>query len=133
MTDTEAPTHHWQSQAQGFALQVAGDWRGAAGGSLSAPPAGLQGGTVTVDGSALTAWDAGLTAALREQLAPLARRGLQVQLDGLPEDVRAVLTLALPAVGEAVPPAEPIPPWLDRVGQGVLAARADAEIGRAHV
>ena len=89
MSSTTAPTHHWQSQAQGCSLRVAGDWRGVAGGSLSAAPAGVQGGTVTVDGSALTEWDSGLTAALRDQLAPLARRGLQLQLDGLPEDVRA--------------------------------------------
>ena len=126
MSSTTAPTHLWQSQAQGCSLQVAGDWRGDAGGSLSAAPAGLQGGTVTVDGTALTAWDAGLTAALRDQLAPLARRGLQVKLDGLPEDVRAVLTLALPATGDAAPPKEGTPPWPARVGQAVLAARADA-------
>ncbi len=123
---TAAPTHEWQSQGQGGSLRVAGDWRGDAGVSLSAAPAGLQGGTVTVDGTALTAWDAGLTAALRDELAPLARRGLQVQLDGLPEDVRAVLKLALPAAGEAPPPKQAIPPWLERVGQAVLAARADA-------
>lgn len=123
---TAAPTHDWQAQGQGGSLRLAGDWRGNAGGSLSAAPSALQGGTVTVDGAALTAWDAGLTAALREELAPLARRGLKMQLDGLPEDVRAVLTLALPVAGEAPPPKQAIPPWLERVGQAVLAARADA-------
>ena len=126
-----APTHHWKSQGQALSLQVAGDWRAAAGGSLSAAPAGAKGGTVTVDGQALTAWDGGLTAALRERLAPLSRLGLQMQLDGLPEDVRAVLTLALPAAGEAAPPVEPTPPWLARTGQSVLAARTDAVITAA--
>ena len=126
-----APTHHWQSQGQALSLQVAGDWRGAAGGSLAAAPAGAATGTVTVDGKALTAWDAGLTAALREQLAPLARRGLHMQLDGLPEDVRAVLALALPAAGDAAPPAEAMPPWLARVGQAVLDARTDSVVTAA--
>ena len=126
MKSTEPPTHHWQPQAQGCSLKVAGDWRGAAGASLSAAPGDVNSGVVTVDGSALTAWDAGLAAGLRERLAPLARRGLQLQLDGLPDDVRAVLALALPAAGEAAPPKAAIPTWLARVGQTVLAARADA-------
>ena len=126
-----APTHHWKSQGQALSLQVAGDWRGAAGIGLTAAPAGAKGGTVTVDGQALTAWDAGLTAALREQLAPLSRLGLTMQLDGLPDDVRAVLTLALPAAGEAAPAIEPTPPWLARVGQSVLAARTDTVVTAA--
>ncbi len=102
MTDTaQAPTHRWQQQGPGWALVLAGDWRGAAVAGLLAPPAQLQAGTLEVEAQALAAWDAGLAAALRDQLAPLARRGVALQLQALPADVRAVLELALPRTGSA--------------------------------
>ncbi len=134
-----APTHHWQPQGAGWTLQLAGDWRGAAGVALTAPPAALQQalapgaagaagsrGKVTVDAQGLAAWDGGLAAALRERLAPLARLGVTLQLDSLPQDVRAVLELALPEPGAPQAIAAAPPRGLALVGERVLAAAADA-------
>jgi phospholipid/cholesterol/gamma-HCH transport system permease protein len=69
--------------------------------SLSAPAA--LGGTadpaattLAVDTRQLAAWDADLAPALWALLAPLAQRGVRLRLDGLADDVRAALKLALP-------------------------------------
>lgn len=101
MDAAQAPTHRWQQQGAGWTLVLAGDWRGAATTGLQAPPADLASGAVTVQAQALAAWDAGLAAALRDRLAPLARQGVALQLDALPVDVRTVLELALPKAGSA--------------------------------
>jgi phospholipid/cholesterol/gamma-HCH transport system permease protein len=133
MDPTRNPTHRWFEQAPGWTLQLAGDWRGAAAVSLSGPPLALGNGTVTVDAQELTAWDGGLAAALRDQLAPLARRGLALHLGSLPEGVRSVLEIALPAPGAAPVPAPPAPRGLGLVGEWVLAAAADARTTVAFV
>jgi phospholipid/cholesterol/gamma-HCH transport system permease protein len=124
----EAASHRWQGEGAAWVLQLAGDWRGAAAAALTAAPQAMlaQPGSLRLQADALQAWDAGLAAALREQLAPLARAGWQLQLAGLPHDVRAVLALALPAPG-----AQPSPPpararGLAALGERVLAARAEA-------
>jgi phospholipid/cholesterol/gamma-HCH transport system permease protein len=126
MNATPAPTHHWHSQGSGWTLQLAGDWRGAAGLALTAPPPALQQGAVTIDAQALSAWDGGLAAALRECLAPLARRGLALNLQSLPRDVRAVLELALPEPGAAPAIAPSAPQGLALFGARVQAAGAEA-------
>lgn len=105
----QAPQHRWLQQGAGWALELSGDWRGAAGLALSAPGADVQG-QVAVLTQGLSAWDGGLAAALRERLAPLARAGVVMQLDALPEDVRSVLSLALPAAGSEPPAAAEPPP-----------------------
>jgi phospholipid/cholesterol/gamma-HCH transport system permease protein len=121
----DAASHHWQGQGQTWVLHLAGDWRGAAQ-ALAAAPAELRtvlatAGTLTLQAQALQAWDTGLAAALREQLAPLARAGWQLQLGALPQDVRAVLQLALPRALVA-PPAR----GLAAVGERVLAGLHEA-------
>lgn len=98
------PQHHWQrlpAPGAGWRLALDGDWRGAAVLTLAAPPPGCSGPTLQVEASGLTGWDAGLAAALREHLAPLALRGVALQLDSLPPQVRALLVGALPA-GDAL-------------------------------
>jgi len=118
------PTHRWQDRGTDWALVLAGDWRGAAGAGLTAPPPGASAGLVVL-AQDLSAWDAGLAAALREQLAPLARQGVPLQLDGLPRDVRATLALALPRAGAAPPLPAPLPPQgLATLGQRVADAGA---------
>jgi phospholipid/cholesterol/gamma-HCH transport system permease protein len=120
------PTQRWLQQGSGWTLQLAGDWRGAAAVALSPPPLALGAGAVTVDARSLAAWDGGLAAALRDQLAPLARRGVALHLGSLPHGVRSVLEIALPAPG-AAPVVAPAPPrGLAAVGEWVLAAAADA-------
>ncbi len=122
MDAAQAPTHRWRQQGAGWTLTLAGDWRGAAATQLRAAPPGLLAGELTLDVQALAAWDPGLAAALRDHLAPLARAGVALRLETLPDDVRAVLELALPAPDSAplAPPAEP--PWsgLAALGQGLI-------------
>ncbi|MFN9192850.1 MAG: MlaE family ABC transporter permease, partial [Pseudomonadota bacterium] len=84
------------------------------------PPAGLggAGATLRIDAGALAAWDADLAPALWPLLAPLARRGVVLDLSGLPEPARAALALALPRPAETAP-AEPEPEarrWRGRGG-----------------
>jgi len=117
------PNHRWLQQGAEWVLELSGDWRGPAGLTLSAPgtrvPSPLS--ALAVVDQGLTDWDAGLAAALRECLAPLARAGVVMHLDRLPEDVRAVLRLALPAAGSPPPAAAEAPPGAREVlGRRVL-------------
>ena len=118
--------HRWQTLDAGWVLVLSGDWRGAAALSLSAPPREAYSAAVAVDAQALQAWDVGLAAALRERLAPLARHGVQLQLESLPQDVRAVLALALPAPGAEPAAAAAAPSALARFGQAVQQMAVEA-------
>jgi phospholipid/cholesterol/gamma-HCH transport system permease protein len=124
MKPTPVATHRWQDRGTDWALVLGGDWRGAAGATLTPPPPGAAAG-LEVLAQDLSAWDAGLAAALRERLAPLARNGVRLQLDSLPRDVRATLALALPEPGSA-PPTAAAPPsrGLAYLGQRVADAGA---------
>ena len=126
MNPTPTPSHRWHDRGADWALVLAGDWRGAAGATLTAPPPGAAAG-LEVLAQDLSAWDAGLAAALRERLAPLARQGVPMQLDSLPQDVRAMLALALPGAG-SLPPvgAAPPPTGLAGLGQRVADSAAQA-------
>ena len=114
---TGTALHQWLASDQGLALRLAGDWRGQAAAGLSAPPADTAVGRVQVDGAALDAWDGSLAAALRTQLAPLARAGHCIELAALPADVCAVLELALPRPGSAPLSAPPPQGALERLGR----------------
>jgi phospholipid/cholesterol/gamma-HCH transport system permease protein len=118
------PSHRWVGEGQAWALELVGDWRGAAVSRLLAGPAKPSAGaTLVVRAAQLQAWDMGLSAALRELLAPWALAGAALQLQELPQDVRSVLALALPEPGAAALPAAPpvrgLAAWGLRV-QGVL-------------
>jgi len=128
MDAAQAPTHRWLQQGAGWTLALAGDWRGAAATGLHAAPVALASGELRVDAQALAAWDAGLAAALRDHLAPLARQGVRLQLETLPDDVRAVLELALPAAGSASTRAPLDPPLsgLAALGQWVIERSLEA-------
>ncbi|MBP6765774.1 MAG: ABC transporter permease [Rubrivivax sp.] len=123
------PTHTWQALDSGWALHLAGDWRGAAVAGLTPPPAAMaagRAGALLVDGRALTAWDSGLTAALRDQLAPLTRLGMAMQLDLLPQDVRGVLALALPQTGGTATARVRTPGAIERLGLQVQRSATEA-------
>ena len=138
MTTPTAAAHRWLPQDPGWVLELAGDWRGNAAALLLGPPAPRA---VRIACAGLQAWDAGLAATLREALAPLARAGLELQLDELPHEVRAVLELALhtgraAAASTVAPGATPLHPgvvtsaedepllidsgWLPSLGQRVV-------------
>jgi phospholipid/cholesterol/gamma-HCH transport system permease protein len=124
---TGKASHHWQCAGTAWSLELAGDWRGAAVSGLAPAPAKPDANTtLAVQAPQLVAWDMGLCAALREQLAPLARAGVVMQLQGLPQDVRAVLSLALPAPGAVLLPAATPEQGLALLGQRVSAAGRQA-------
>ena len=107
-----SPNARWlEAGGEGRAgvLVLEGDWRAAVV-RVPQPPAGLDGAgaTLRIDAAALAAWDADLAPALWPLLAPLARRGVALDLSGLPEPARAALALALPRPAETTP-AEPQP------------------------
>ncbi len=93
------PEHCWLRAERGWTLVLAGDWRGAGAAALTEPPVEIDRGPLAVQTGELQAWDGALTAALRARLAPLARAGVPLDLQALPEGVRAVLGLALPDAG----------------------------------
>jgi phospholipid/cholesterol/gamma-HCH transport system permease protein len=126
MQAAPAPTHRWLQQGAGWTLQLAGDWRGAAAVALSAPPPALGAGPLAVDAQALSEWDGGLAAALQDRLAPLARRGVALDLGALPQSVRTVLEIALPVPGAAAVSAPAQPRGWAVVGEWVLATAAQA-------
>lgn len=95
------PEHRWLPAERGWTLVLAGDWRGAGATALTEPPAEIDRGPLAIQTTDLQAWDGALTAALRARLAPLARAGVPLELQALPEGVRAVLGLALPRPGSA--------------------------------
>ncbi len=91
----------WQEAEGGWALKLQGPWR-----RTTAPvpplPASLQGGArVGFDATQLENWDIGLAAALWQLQGQLLARGVDVQAQGLPEGLRAVLQIAAPALASA--------------------------------
>ncbi|HEX5738997.1 MAG TPA: hypothetical protein VFY22_10830, partial [Hydrogenophaga sp.] len=100
--ETQAPDASWLSHGDGWVLQLSGDWRGHRG-PLPDLPAPANSGAVAVDAEALHAWDAGLAAQLWQQLDPLARRSVSLDLQGLPQGLREVLVLALHAAPDPAP------------------------------
>lgn len=136
MSRTPDSPIQWQPHGGGWTLALAGDWCGEAALRLPPPPPAAAGTELTIDARALTAWDAGLAATLREHLAPPARGGAVLRLESLPADVQAVLQLALPQAGSTTAtPAHQVPPeGLAAVGHFVLdtamqAGRTTAFIG----
>lgn len=123
--ETHAPGASWLSHGDNWVLQLSGAWRGQ-GALLPDPPAQEVKGTVAVDATALRSWDAGLASQLWQQLDPLARRSVSVNLQGLPQGLQEVLALALPISPPAEEvPASPVPGPLQRLGERTKAWWSD--------
>ena len=117
MSSHHPPTQTWSApttaQPATWTLALAGDWSGSAVLLLKPAPAALLEGAAQAtlhatemsalffDTTRLHAWDGGLAAALLPLLAPLRRAGLRLQMDDLPQEIRSVLLLALPAASAA--------------------------------
>lgn len=107
--ETHAPGARWLSQGDDWVLELSGAWR-----EHSAPlpelPANEQiAGAVRVRAADLRSWDAPLASSLWHRVEPLARRGVDVDLQGLPEGLQQILALALDtpppaAAANAAPP-----------------------------
>jgi phospholipid/cholesterol/gamma-HCH transport system permease protein len=113
-----AARHHgqarWESEGRQWRLTLAGDWQHP--GVVPPPPAELpigDGTQLSFDSSALSHWQPSLAAALWQQLAPLARGGVALDLSGLPSALQPLLALSLPrpqgAAARAPAPAAPPP------------------------
>lgn len=88
----------WEGEGPRWRLVLAG--HGVAEAALPAPPAELPaqaGTTLAFDSAALSHWQPGFAAALWQALAPLARAGVTLDLDGLPRGLQPLLALSLPA------------------------------------
>jgi phospholipid/cholesterol/gamma-HCH transport system permease protein len=119
------PHARWQRADGGWVLVLEGDWRGGVPRAGDAPSEAIgAGAALRVDTAALTAWDADLAPALWPLLAPLARRGVTLDLGALPEATRAALALALPRAPEAAGAAGDTAP-LAPADEARAAARAD--------
>ena len=115
--ETQAPGASWLSRGDDWVLQLSGAWRGQRAALPDLPAQGFNG-AVEVDAKALRSWDAGLAAQLWQQLDPLARRSVPLDLQGLPQGLHEVLALALhqgPPVEKVV--TAPAPALLERLGE----------------
>ena len=123
----------WETDAQGLVLRLRGDWRGRVELQLPQPPltpaAATDAASTDVpwrlDGSGLTFWDSRLAAALWALGRPL-------DTQGLPEGLRATLSLAGDHAN-AAPAAEPAPDTLTRVGLRVSTGGERARTSLAFV
>ncbi|WP_439587740.1 MlaE family ABC transporter permease [Hydrogenophaga sp.] len=87
------PEAHWDAQGDAWVLRLSGDWLGSSGTFPERPETDAA--SVRVDATALGAWDATLASRLWSQLQPLAQREVPVDLQGLPEGLREIVSLAL--------------------------------------
>lgn len=93
----------WEGEGQQWRLVLGGAW---SRGDIPAPPAGLpmsDGTRVTFDCTTLRHWQPAFAATLWQALAPLARGGVTLDLDGLPKGLQPLLGLSLPQAQQAKP------------------------------
>jgi phospholipid/cholesterol/gamma-HCH transport system permease protein len=91
---THAASAQWLQQDNAWVLGIAGEWRGHRG-ELPDVPSSLVQGEVRFDTATLRSWDAALASGLWQRLNPLPRPPVQLDLDGLPEGLREIVSLAL--------------------------------------
>jgi phospholipid/cholesterol/gamma-HCH transport system permease protein len=114
--DQQAPHARWLTEGNACVLQLSGAWRGHRG-AVPEMPSQETAGPVSVNAAALSSWDVGLASQLWQRLDPLARRGVDLQLQNLPQALQEVLGLALhagPAQTEA--PAAPVENFVTQLG-----------------
>ncbi|MCB4363623.1 ABC transporter permease [Hydrogenophaga taeniospiralis] len=115
--ETQPPGARWLSKGEAWVLELSGEWRGHRG-ALPDLPAPDLAGPVAVTAPALHSWDAVLAGRLWQQLEPLVRREVSVDLQGLPQGLQEILALALNAAPPAQEAADDNPPpgLVTRVG-----------------
>jgi phospholipid/cholesterol/gamma-HCH transport system permease protein len=123
LPENQAPAAQWLGGGgTRWTLALAGDWQRHAD-ALPPAPAEMGDAAVAIDGRALQGWDAAFVARLWQLVQGVPRR--QLQLDGLPDSLRKLLELALPAGDKPVPATAPVAAprlsphaWLAAVGAG---------------
>ena len=134
--EPSAPLASWHGGPQRWTLKLAGDWRlpDGTGDAPAQPPAALPppsplaaDAQAVFDGQGLTGWDSRLAAGLWALAEALRQRGAEVQLDGLPAGLCAVLALATPA-NSAVDTTATTPPAAAATASAPLSADARAPL-----
>ncbi|MEO8297573.1 MAG: ABC transporter permease [Burkholderiales bacterium] len=133
----DAPAAQWRCDPAQAActLQLSGDWSRALPALPPPPEVRAIGRKLDVDARGLTAWQPALAATLWQRLAPLHHQGVLLDLAQLPQGLRDILLLALPAVTTpppaALPPGPQRMPWrqqlLHRIGQRASAGWTGAQ------
>ncbi|HEY1586359.1 MAG TPA: ABC transporter permease, partial [Polyangia bacterium] len=104
-------------------VYVAGSWRMEAGlpqsraleSAIDGPPVAVR---VAFDAAAVTSWDTSLLVVARHVLDVCARRGIDVDMSGLPEGIRRLVALAESAAGQPRPERPARRRFVERVGRG---------------
>lgn len=109
----------WGQHGNAWVLGIVGEWRGHRAALPDAPTALVQG-EVRFDTTALASWDVALASTLWQRLSGLARPPVTIDLQGLPEGLREILSMALAEtpVGAAAAPA---PGLIARLGASTQA------------
>ncbi|MDP3108700.1 ABC transporter permease [Hydrogenophaga sp.] len=89
-----AASAQWTGQDNAWVLGIGGEWRGHRA-ALPAAPGTLVQGEVGFDTTALSSWDVALASSLWQRLSALARPPVKIDLQGLPEGLREILSMAL--------------------------------------
>jgi phospholipid/cholesterol/gamma-HCH transport system permease protein len=113
----------WAQHGNAWVLGIGGDWRGHRA-SLPAAPTALVQGEVRFDTTALGSWDVALASNLWQRLSALTRPPVQVDLQGLPQGLREILSMALAETPAGAAPLR-APGRIARVGSRTQAWWAD--------
>ncbi|MGE0428054.1 MAG: MlaE family ABC transporter permease [Hydrogenophaga sp.] len=89
----QAPEAAWEAKGEAWVLRLRGDWIGS--GSRFPDLPARDPSSMRVDAAELGSWDAALASRLWAQLEPLAQRNVPVDLQGLPDGLREIVSLAL--------------------------------------
>ena len=98
-----AASAQWTGQGNAWVLGIGGEWRGHRA-ALPAAPGALAQGEVRFDTTALASWDVSLASSLWQRLSALARPPVKIDLQGLPEGLREILSMALTEAPAATKP-----------------------------
>ena len=90
----------WAQHGSAWVLGIVGEWRGHRA-ALPEAPTALVHGDVRFDTTALGSWDVALASTLWQHLGALKRPPVRLDLQGLPEGLREILSMALSETPEA--------------------------------
>lgn len=114
------PRASWLQHGDEWVLRLDGEWRGNPD-ALPEAPAIAQPTDIRIDALALRSWDAGLASSLWQQLDPLARRQMRLDLQGLPQGLQQIVSLALGTTSRGTAPVAKAPGRVATLGANTTA------------
>ena len=115
-----APRASWLQQGDAWVLTLDGEWRDSPG-TLPEAPVIANPTDIRIDAQALRSWDAGLASSLWQQLDPLARRQMRLDLQGLPQGLQQIVSLALGTTSRVAAPVASAPGRVATLGANTTA------------